>query len=127
MKKISVALLCIAIIFCFSACKIFILPNQTAKLNYEYMNIVIHKDLTEQESNTVINIINGSSLYNDMPACGFNDKICIEIEGKKYAIACDNCSIMKDVSTGMYFYPTEENMKIIRNIFISYGAKIPCV
>lgn len=92
---------------------------------FHYNGAEIEDALTESESATIAEIVNGKSPYFDSPSCGFDSKIGIRFSGQMISVACDNCPTLS--VHGMYINVSEEEAARFRSIMRAHGATFPCV
>ena len=66
--------------------------------------------LSEQESETILDILNGKERFFDNPFCGFDENRSLCVNEKTYCPACDTRCTAKGRSSGRYlqFYDTKE-------------------
>ena len=126
MKKALVCFLTLILVHVICACRVSVPKNQTVELVYKDPDTDIHAQLSEDESKKVIEIFNGKHLYFGSPSCGFGEEVSLRINGKSYAPACDNCCIIKDCSSGMYFDISASEREIVEEYFAAYGVTFPC-
>jgi hypothetical protein len=90
----------------------------------------INVTLEDTEAEKVIDILNGNNytpIFSGDPSCGFNKDISLEVDGRIFAIACDTCNNIQDLSNLRYFDITQEDMEYIHSLFEKYGGYFPCV
>ena len=103
--------------------------KENAAVTLHFYDIV--QELTAEESEKVIEILNGNT-YKDVftsgvPACGFSEEVSFEINGKFYCIAMDTCSRVRGFGSLRYFSVSEDGMDYIHALFEKYGGYFPCV
>ena len=98
-------------------------------LHFHYGENDIHEELTENEAEEIRKMISGKfyTLELGTPSCGFTKDVSIEIGGKYYCPACDNCTTIYDPNVDRYFEITEEQRSILEDIFSAHGGVFPCV
>lgn len=115
-------------IFLLCSCDTVSLDEESiVKLVFHHNDTNVETQLSIQESEIIIDIIDGKRLYQDNPSCGFSEDISLVIDGKIYSPACDDCCIIKDCSSGKYFSISRDQRETIEEIFESYGGYFPCV
>lgn len=122
--------LCIDGFFLLTLCscgKISVDKNQSVELVYKYAGASVDTQLTDEESEQIISIIDGKELYFDNPSCGFDENVSLRVNGKTYCPACDTCCTVKDCSSGQFFTISQAERDIIEEIFESHGGHFPCI
>ena len=102
----------------------------TVELHFVYGDKEIHATLTSEEATQVIEILDGRayrSIWDGIPSCGFDENICLTVNGHSYAIACDTCRFVQDLGNLRYFSISQEGIDHIHAIFETYGAHFPCI
>lgn len=101
--------------------------NQSIELVYKYEDSSVDTQLSEQESEQIINIFDGKELYFDNPSCGFDENVSLRVNGKIFCPACDTCCTVKDCSSGQFFTVSQSERDMIEEIFETHGGHFPCV
>ena len=120
-----------------TACSITQLQaNEKVELTFIYCDSNIQVNLTPEESAKVIEILDGNPydpLWGGVPSCGFDGNsslkvdVSLKVGNRTYAIACDTCPSVLDVSKLRYFGISQSEMDYIHKLFESYGGRFPCV
>lgn len=101
--------------------------NSKVILVYKYSDKDIDVELTEEESNKIIELFNGKVLLKDNPSCGFDKDVSFIINGNYYEIAEDGCGIIYSDRENRYIRLSNKEKEIYKEIMDKYGAKCPCV
>lgn len=130
MKKLTVcAILFIAATILLSSCafpkNVNISNDLQGNIKYIYNDKNISASMSKDDSQTIINIINGSECHNDNPSCGFDGNISFSFGSDIFLPACDGCPIIKYCNK--YFNVSKSEIEQIHNIMAKHGAKFPCV
>lgn len=90
---------------------------------------VIADDLTADEVETVRQVLNGKKEYvaTGVAGCGFSRDVSITIGKTTYALAMDKCPAVKNMETNRFIDITNEERKLLEEIFIERGGYFPCV
>ena len=107
--------------------KVSIKNDVSATLKFIYGDKNVTEALTEVESEQIKAIFNGKVLYSDSPSCSFSENISIVLGDQVFAIACDDCNIVKDCQSEKFFNVSEAEKEIIIDIFKNHGGYFPCV
>lgn len=127
---ISCVLLVIVLSFVFYSCsKTHTRSGKPVTLTYQIYGNNICVTLPKEDVERVIAIMADKpyhSVFNGVPACGFDKNVSLKIGNRIYAIACDTCNMVMDWRTGRYFYIEKEEMAYIHELFERYGGEFPC-
>lgn len=111
--------------------KVSITQESNIILVFKHNDIVIEKELIDEERKQLINIINNrkyiSKFFMGELSCGFSENIALLINDEMYEIACDNCPYILVKSKDKYLEFNDNEKKIIEDIFEKYGGYFPCV
>lgn len=125
---ISLGILLLTLIGC---SKVSVSENVSYKVVYQYGDISFSEELTAEEATAVAQILNGKTktrYWLSIPSCGYDENIAIEVNGIRYALACDKCATLKVCgSVNTYIELTEEERNILEAIFTARGGIFPCV
>lgn len=110
-----------------SCAKVSVKHDVSATLNFVCGDKNITEALTEEESEQIKAIFNGKALYSDSPSCAFSENVSIALGDRVFAIACDDCNIVKDCTSGKFFSVSESEKEIIIGVFKNHGGYFPCV
>lgn len=126
--------LVLVLLCCFSAAgcsKVSVSASASAQVIYDRNGISFSEALTAEEAATVAEILDGKSKVNywsSTPSCGFDENVAIEIEGTRYALACDKCPTLKICGTlTTYIEISEAERNVLEAIFTARGGKFPCI
>ncbi len=89
----------------------------------EKIDVTISEDMAAD----LVEAIDGKILAfdNGEPSCGFDDKVAIIVDGKRFLVACDGCPTLK--YHNRYIELSEEEMKTVHRVMEDFGAYFPCV
>ncbi len=104
--------------------------NAKGEFYYTYLDIDIYTTLTDEESATIAQIIDGKKLvYDPGLMCGFDDNIYISFDDngkvKNFYPVCDGCTFLR--YNDKHIVLSKQEMETIREILAKYGAIFPCV
>lgn len=124
-----VLIVCIMLAVCGCA-KTSVNENTKVTLTFIYgeQNIIVA--LSDAEAAKVIEIMNGNSyapVFSGVPSCGFDKNISLKVGGRTFAIACDTCNTIRDLSNFRYFSVSQGEIDYIHSLFEKYGGHFPCV
>ena len=131
MKRLCIISLILSVMIFLCACSktsVDKQPEITLSFVYEDKNISVV--LESYEAEQISDILDGNaynSLFFGIPSCGFNEKVSLKVGNCIFAIACDNCNYIQDLSNLKYFDISAEDMKYIRSLFVKYGGYFPCI
>ena len=125
---VSLVILLLTLIGC---SKVSISESASCKVDYQYGDISFSETLTAEEASAVARILNGKVItryWFSAPSCGFDQNIAIEVNGVRYALACDKCATLKVCgSVNTYIELTQEERNVLEAIFTARDGKFPCV
>ncbi len=131
MKRLFLILIVAAFMFSICGCSSTHL-NTSADVTLTFIfgeeNICV--TLEADEAKNVIRILNGrsySSIASGMPSCGFNPNVSLSVGGRSFAIACDTCNCVQDLSNLRFFDISQEDVEYIHSLFEKYGGYFPCI
>lgn len=127
-RSIIIPSLVIVILFIVNFSTTVIIKNDNVFAKYIYADKSIITELSDEDSKTVINILNGKhiSIF-DLPSCGFDENVAVIINDKTFCIACDECgTVYYKERNGYISLDNNENEKL-REILSAYGFEWPCV
>lgn len=102
-------------------------PSQ-ATLKFIYADKEIVQVLDADDTAKIVEMFSGKALDgNSTPSCGFDDDISITFGNQVFAIACDDCAVVKDCKSNKYFDITSEDKEYLVSLFEEYGGFFPCV
>ncbi|MCH5296091.1 MAG: hypothetical protein J1E85_00310 [Ruminococcus sp.] len=130
MKKLTIcAIMIITLSILLSSCvfpgKVNISNDSQGNIKYIYNDKNISTSMSKEDSETIINIIDGRECQYDNPSCGFDGNISFSFGNDTFYPACDGCSIIK--YHNKYFNVLDAEIKQIHAIMEKYGAYFPCI
>lgn len=104
-------------------------PLGTAvRICYDRENVSFDLELSQEESNVVLSVLNGKRRDLDMTVtgagCGFGREQSFVINGSTYCVGRDDCGVIWEEGTDNYYVVSNQEMKQLKEIFKAYGAKI---
>ena len=131
MKRISIILLImLAMILLCSCGKTSVDEHSEVTVTFVYEDRNISVTLEAEEAEKVKDILTGNSyhsFFSGIPSCGFSENISMKVGKRVFAIACDTCNCIQDLSNLKYVDIPTEDMKYIHALFEEYGGYFPCV
>lgn len=130
MKKTACILLSILLLLGYTGCYAVIsYPAGTAvRICYDRENVSFDSELSQEEANIVLSILNGKRRDLDMTVtgagCGFGREQSFIINGITYCLAQDDCGVIWEEGTKNYYLVSNQDMKQLKEIFKTHGAKI---
>jgi len=130
MKKVLCILLSILLLMGCTGCAAVIShPSGTdVGICYDRENVSFDLELSEEEANVVLSVLNGKRHDLDMTvtgaACGFGREQSFIIDGSTYCLAQDGCSVIWEEGTDNYYVISDQEMNQLREIFKAHGAEI---
>ena len=129
MKKVMCILLSILLLMGCMGCAAGIShPAGTAvRICYDRENVSFDLELSQEEANVVLSVLNGKRRDLDMTvtgaACGFGREQSFVINGSIYCLGQDDCGVIWEEGTDNYYVVSSQEMKQLKEIFKAYGAK----
>ena len=130
MKKVACILLAILLLLGYTSCYAVIsYPAGTGvRICYDREDISFDSELSQEEANIVLSILNGKRRDLDMTVtgagCGFGREQSFIINGITYCLAQDDCGVIWEEGTKNYYCISNQEMKQLKEIFKAHGAKI---
>ena len=130
MKKVSCILLSILLLMGCTGCAAVIShPSETAvRICYDRENVSFDLELSQEEANVVLSVLNGKRRDLDMTVtgagCGFGREQSFIINGSTYCLGQDDCGVIWEEGTDHYYVVSNQEMKQLKEIFKVHGAKI---
>ena len=130
MKKVSCILLSILLLMGCTGCAAVIShPSGTAvRICYDRENVSFDLELSKEEANFVLSVLNGKQRDLDMTVtgagCGFGREQSFIIDGSTYCLGQDDCGVIWEEGTDNYYVVSNQEMKQLKEIFKAHGAKI---
>ena len=131
MKRVSCILLSILLLIGCTGCAAAIShPSGTAvRICYDRENISFDLELSQEEANVVLSVLNGKRRDLDMTVtgagCGFGQELSFIIDGSAYCLAQDACDCIWEEGTNNYYVLSTQEMNQLREIFNAHGGKLP--
>ena len=131
MKRLFTILIAAVIMLSICSCaKTSVNRNANVALTFIYGEENIGVTLEDDEAERIIDILDGNnyySIFSGIPSCGFDKNISLSVGNRVFAIACDSCHCIQDLSNLKYFSIAQEDMEYIHSLFEKYGGFFPCV
>ena len=130
MKKVVCILLSILLLMgCMGCAAVISHPSGTAvQICYDRENVSFDLELSQEEANVVLSVLNGKRRDLDMTVtgagCGFGREQSFVINGSTYCLGQDDCGVIWEEGTENYYVVSNQEMKQLKEIFIAHGAKI---
>ena len=130
MKKVACILLSILLLIGCTGCAAVIShPSGTAvRICYDRENVSFDLELSQEEANVVLSVLNGKKRDLDMTVtgagCGFGREQAFIINGSVYCLALDMCEVLWEEGTDNYYIISMQERKQLEEIFKAHGAKI---
>ena len=104
-------------------------PSGTAvRICYDRENISFDLELSQEEANIVLPILNGKRRDLDMSVtgagCGFGREQSFVINGSVYCLAQDDCGVIWQEGTDNYYLISQQESEQLKDIFRAHGAEI---
>ena len=100
-------------------------------LNFQCYGKNICVELTEEEAEKVVEILDGNSydpiFFDGIPSCGFSNEVSLKVGSRVFAIAMDTCNCVQDMGSLRYFNISQEGIEYIHALFEKYGGYFPCI
>lgn len=130
MKKVSCILLSLLLLMGCTGCAAVISHSSgtTVRICYDRENVSFDLELSQEEANVVLSIINGKRRDSDMTltgaGCGFGREQSFVIDSSVYCIGQDDCGVIWEEGTNNYFVVSQQELEQLKEIFKAHGAKI---
>ena len=130
MKKVSCILLSILLLMgCMGCAAAISYPSGTAvRICYDREDVSFALELSQEEANIVLSIMNGKRRDLDMTVtgagCGFGREQSFTIAGSVYCLGQDDCGVIWEEGTKNYYVVSQQELEELKEIFKTYGAKI---
>jgi hypothetical protein len=104
-------------------------PSGTAvRICYDRENVSFDSELSQEEANIVLSVLNGKRRDLDMTVtgagCGFGREQSFIIDGSTYCFAQDACGVIWEEGTDNYYIVSQQELEQLKEIFKAHGAKI---
>ena len=105
-------------------------PSGTAvRICYDRENVSFDLELSQEEANFVVSVLNGKRRDLDMTVtgagCGFGREQSFIIDGSTYCLAQDTCDVIWEEGTDNYYVLSTQEMNQLREIFNTQGGRLP--
>ena len=130
MKKAVCILMVILLLMGCTGCAAVIHHSSKTAVHicYDRENVSFDLDLSQEEANIVLSVLNGKRRDLDMTVtgagCGFGRELSFIIDGSTYCLAQDGCSVIWEEGTDNYYVVSDQEMNQLKEIFKAHGAKI---
>lgn len=131
MKKFLAIILSVILLLSAAGCAnthTQISDSSQATLKFIYGDKEIVQVLDAEDTAKMSEIFSNKPLDGgSVPSCGFDEDISITFGNQTFAIACDDCAVVKDCKNNKYFDISNEDKEYIVSVFEEYGGHFPCV
>ena len=130
MKKVFCILLSILLLMgCMGCAAVISHPSGTAvRIFYDRENVSLDLELSQEEANVVLSVLNGKRRDLDMTVtgagCGFGREQSFIIDGSTYCLAQDTCGVIWEEGTDNYYVVSQQELEQLKEIFKAHGAEI---
>lgn len=130
MKKAACILLSLLfLIGCIGCAAVISHPSGTAvRICYDRENVSFDLELSQEEANFVLSVLNGKQRDLDMTVtgagCGFGREQSFIIDGSTYCLGQDDCGVIWEFGTDNYYVISQQELEQLQEIFKEYGAKV---
>lgn len=130
MKKAVCLMLSILLLMgCAGCAAVISQPSETAvRICYDREDISFDLELSQEEANVVLSVLNGKKRDLDMTAtgagCGFGREQAFIINDRVYCIAQDDCNVLWEEGTKNYYIVSNQEMEQLKEVFKAHGATI---
>ena len=95
---------------------------------YDRENISVDLELSQEEANVVLSVLNGKRRDLDKTVtgagCGFGREQSFIIDGSTYCLGQDDCGVIWEDGTNNYYVISQQELEQLQEIFKEYGAKV---
>ena len=130
MKKAFCLLLSILLLMGCTGCAAVIshAEGTPVQIIYDRENVSFEFELSQEEANVVLSVLNGKKRDLDMTVtgagCGFGREQAFIINGIVYCLAQDTCEVLWEEGTENYYIISMQEREQLEEIFKAHGAKI---
>ncbi len=126
MKRIIVQMLVVLIMLSLAGCNtVSVKEDAQITIGYTSSTISFTDELTPEEVELVISVLDGKKMTSDMVKCTYNGRVYFVIDGVKY-IMCDlSCTTLKNCEEEKYIDISGEERELLESVFISRGGTFP--
>ena len=129
MKRVLCLLLSMLLLMgCMGCAAVISHPAGTAvRICYDCENVSFDAELSEEEANIVLSVLNGKRRDLDLAvtgaACGFGREQAFIMDGSVYCLAQDSCAVLWEEGTENYYIISTQEREQLEEIFKAHGAK----
>lgn len=128
-KAVCFLLFVLLLIGCIGCAAVISHPSGTAvRICYDRENVSFNLELSQEEANFVVSVLNGKRRDLDMTVtgagCGFGREQSFIIDGSTYCLGQDDCGVIWEDGTNNYYVISQQELEQLQEIFKEYGAKV---
>ncbi|MBQ3489980.1 MAG: hypothetical protein IJA86_05285 [Clostridia bacterium] len=128
MKKIFLLILCMIICISFCACSVVdISESNHGELYFVHGGKNIKEELSEEDFDTIAEILNKKILYRETLYCGFSKDISVVIGDRTFCFSHDACAVVYVLEEDKYINLSDEEYETLTKILTLYGFSFPCI
>ena len=130
MKKVLCILLSILLLMVCTGCGAVISHSSgnSVQICYDRENVSFDLELSQEEANVVLSILNGKRRDLDMTVtgagCGFGREQSFIIDGSTYCLGQDDCGVIWEEGTKNYYVVSQQELEQLQEIFKAHDAKV---
>lgn len=128
-KALCILLVILLLTGCTGCAAVISHPSETAvRICYDRENVSFDLELSQEEANVVLSVLNGKRRDLDMTVtgagCGFGREQSFIINGSTYCLGQDDCGVIWEEGTDNYYVLSQQELEQLKEIFREYGAKV---
>ena len=128
-KAVCFLLFVLLLIGCIGCAAVISHPSGTAvRICYDRENVSFDLELSQEEANFVVSVLNGKRRDLDMTVtgagCGFGREQSFIIDSSTYCLGQDDCGVIWEDGTNNYYVISQQELEQLQEIFKEYGAKV---
>ena len=128
-KAVCFLLFVLLLIGCIGCAAVISHPSGTVvRICYDRENVSFDLELSQEEANFVVSVLNGKRRDLDMTVtgagCGFGREQSFIIDGSTYCLGQDDCGVIWEDGTNNYYVISQQELEQLQEIFKEYGAKV---
>ena len=128
-KAVCIKLVVLLLMGCVGCAAVISHPSGTAvRICYDRENVSFDLELSQEEANFVLSVLNGKRRDLDMTVtgagCGFGREQSFIIDGSTYCLGQDDCGVIWEDGTNNYYVISQQELEQLQEIFKEYGAKV---
>ena len=128
-KAVCFLLFVLLLIGCIGCAAVISHPSGTAvRICYDRENVSFDLELSQEEANFVVSVLNGKRRDLDMTVtgagCGFGREQSFAIDGSVYCLGQDDCGVIWEEGTKNYYVVSQQELEQLKEIFKTHGANI---